>query len=108
MWLVRKFAENKKTLYFTAVESSSATNLLLFSREIYLLLCGSSMGFMIQNVLGEKSPLFGRRTSQIHVKEFDYLEASYFTPDYSPTEKASIYGMTGEVSVAADPIEGYV
>jgi len=34
---------------------------------LFLLLCGSQIGFMESEVLGYKSPLFGRRTAQIEL-----------------------------------------
>ncbi len=67
------------------------------SLNIMLVLCGSSITFMEENVLGEKSPLFGRRTGQMDLHPFDYLTSSYFTPDYSVEEKAMLYGITGGI-----------
>ena len=39
--------------------------------KLMIVLCGSSMSFMESQVLGEKSPLYGRRTGQIRVAPFD-------------------------------------
>ena len=44
--------------------------------QLYLVLSGSNVGFMESDVLGSKSPLYGRRTAQIHLLPFDYLDAS--------------------------------
>src|SRR5688572_18665207 len=44
------------------------------SGQVMLILCGSFVGFMEREVLGRKSPLFGRRTAQIHLQPFDYRE----------------------------------
>lgn len=66
--------------------------------QIYLILCGSSVSFMENEVLREKSPLFGRRTSQIRLGAFAYPEAAEFVPDYSEEEKAICYGVTGGVA----------
>ena len=38
--------------------------------NVVLLLCGSYLGFMEREVLGRASPLFGRRTAQIHLQPF--------------------------------------
>ena len=65
--------------------------------NIMLIICGSSITFMKENVLGEKSPLYGRRTGQIDLLPFDYLTSSLFVPDYTPEEKAIVYGITGGV-----------
>ena len=74
--------------------------------NIMLVLCGSSITFMEENVLGEKSPLYGRRTGQMDLHPFDYLTASEFVPDYSPEDKATVYGITGGIPkylAAVDP-----
>ena len=65
--------------------------------NVILLLCGSYMGFMEREVLGEKSPLFGRRTAQIHLKPFGYLEAAEFHPRWSPADRARAYFLVGGV-----------
>ena len=46
--------------------------------KLFLILCGSYMGFMEKEVLGVKSPLFGRRTGQLHMKPFDYQTSIRF------------------------------
>lgn len=66
--------------------------------NMYLILCGSSVSFMEDEVLSEKSPLFGRRTAQLQVTPFSYLEAAEFVPSYTPEEKALCYGITGGVA----------
>ena len=53
---------------------------------------------MEDKVLSEKSPLFGRRTIQIRLEPFDYLESSEFVPGYSNEDKAVCYGITGGVA----------
>lgn len=65
--------------------------------RLYLILCGSSLSFMKEQVLGEKSPLYGRRTAQIEVKPFDFFESALFFPGRDPVETAQIYGMVGGV-----------
>ena len=67
-------------------------------KNLYLILCGSSLSFMEDKVLSEKSPLFGRRDSQIHLKEFNYLEAAEFVPNYSYEDQAVCFGVTGGVA----------
>ena len=53
---------------------------------------------MEQKVLSEKSPLFGRRDSQIKLESFNYLDAAKFVPNYSNEDKAICYGITGGVA----------
>lgn len=66
--------------------------------QIFFIICGSSIRFMEERVLSQKSPLFGRRTCQIRLEPFNYLEAAEFTPSYSYEDKALVYGVTGGVA----------
>lgn len=76
-----------------------------------LILCGSYLGFMEREVLGEKSPLFGRRTGQIFLKPFSYREAAAFHPRWSLADKAKAYFLCGGIPLylryfsAADSIQ---
>ncbi|MCD8123929.1 MAG: ATP-binding protein [Lachnospiraceae bacterium] len=67
-------------------------------RNMMIILCGSALSFMESKVLSEKSPLFGRRDSQIKLEAFSYKEAALFVPDYSFEDKAICYGITGGVA----------
>ena len=68
------------------------------NKNLKIILCGSALSFMENKVLSEKSPLFGRRDSQIKLEAFDYLDAAKFVPDYSNEDKAICYGITGGVA----------
>lgn len=68
------------------------------NKNIFLILSGSSISFMEQEVLSSKSPIYGRRTMQIDLKPFNYLETALFVPDYSCEEKAICYGITGGIA----------
>lgn len=65
--------------------------------KLMLILCGSSMSFMENQVLGYKSPLYGRRTAQFKIQPFDYFEAKDYYHGFGPYELASVYGITGGV-----------
>ena len=67
-------------------------------KNLKIILCGSALSFMEKKVLSEKSPLFGRRDSQIRLEAFNYLDAAKFVPDYSCEDKAICYGITGGVA----------
>lgn len=67
-------------------------------KNLMIILCGSALSFMENKVLSEKSPLFGRRDSQIRLESFSYREAALFVPDYSMEDKAICYGITGGVA----------
>jgi AAA+ ATPase superfamily predicted ATPase len=159
--LISQFLQNKRSVFFTAIESDSRRNLDLFSRvmmkmrgirgdaaftgweqaldeaaalaakqlvlvideypylaqaersvssllqhycdtvfkntPIMIILCGSSMSFMENQVLGYQSPLYGRRTAQMKIEPFDYWDSAAFVPNYKLEEKALVYGITGGI-----------
>ncbi len=66
-------------------------------RNIFLILCGSSISFMLNDVMGYRSPLYGRSTGSMEVLPFDYLESAAFFPNYSEEEKMIAYGILGGV-----------
>jgi len=65
------------------------------STNIFLILCGSSMSFMENQVLGEKSPLFGRRTGQLKINPLDYYDAARFYPNATNEDKIKYYACVG-------------
>lgn len=65
--------------------------------KMFLILCGSSMSFMENQVLGYQSPLYGRRTAQFKIMPFDYRTSAEFVPGYTTEEKALVYGVTGGI-----------
>ena len=67
------------------------------SANVMLILCGSYVGFMEREVLGQKSPLFGRRNGQILLRPFDYHSAAEFHPNYSHVDCAKTYFLCGGV-----------
>lgn len=65
--------------------------------NLFLILCGSSMSFMENQVLGYKSPLYGRRTAQFKIKPFTFFETREMLDGFSSEEQAVLYGVTGGV-----------
>lgn len=65
--------------------------------KLFLILCGSSMSFMESQVLGQESPLYGRRTGQFKIEPLDYKETAVFHPNLSEEDNSLIYGITGGV-----------
>lgn len=63
--------------------------------KLFIVLCGSYMGFMEKEVLGSKSPIFGRRTGQLHMKPFDYKTSMRFIESFNDEEKINLYGAFG-------------
>jgi len=66
--------------------------------NIFIILCGSSMSFMEKQVMGHKSPLYGRRTGQIKTLPFDYETSKQFCKSMKEEEKAITYGVTGGIA----------
>ncbi len=65
--------------------------------RLFLILCGSSMSFMENQVLGYKSPLYGRRTAQFKIRPFTFFESRQMLAGFSGEEQAILYGATGGV-----------
>lgn len=66
--------------------------------NLHLILCGSSMSFMERQVLGSKSPLYGRITSQIRLKAFRFSETAQFLNEMTRDEQAILHTVTGGVA----------
>lgn len=65
--------------------------------NLFLILCGSSMSFMEKQVLGEKSPLYGRRTGQLKLLPLPYDEGIRFFPAWPKEEQLIGFGICGGV-----------
>lgn len=65
--------------------------------KMMLILCGSSVSMMERDVLGYGSPLYGRRTGQLEVYPFDYVNVRKFFPDLNEEEVIETYAVTGGV-----------
>ncbi len=65
------------------------------SSKLFLILCGSSMSYMEDNVLAYKAPLYGRRTAQLKIQPFDFFESCCYFENFSGEDKALAYGIVG-------------
>ena len=63
--------------------------------KLFLILCGSSMSYMEDQVLAYKAPLYGRRTAQFKVQPFEFREACKYFTQLSDEDKALAYGIVG-------------
>ena len=66
--------------------------------KLHLILCGSSMSFMEKQVLSAKSPLYGRRTSQIRLRPFTFFETKEMLEGMDKEDIAIIHSATGGVA----------
>jgi len=63
--------------------------------KLFIILCGSSMSFMEEQVLGYKSPLYGRRTAQFKILPFNFFESRKYFKNFTKIDMAIVYGMVG-------------
>lgn len=69
----------------------------LCKTKTLLILSGSLVGLMLEEVLGHGSPLYGRRTSQLKVEPFDFNEAREFLKGRSLEEQIKFYALLGGI-----------
>lgn len=62
--------------------------------NIMLILCGSSMSFMEHQVLGYKSPLYGRKTGQFKIRPFDIFTTKKMLSKVNNEDLLAYYGIT--------------
>ena len=72
-------------------------DLKFLKTNMMLILSGSSLSFMENQVLGYQSPLYGRRTGKIKLLPLGFQDARQFAPKLSKTEQAVMYGVTGAI-----------
>ena len=87
--------------YVARASKSLASTLQLFidkykdTSKLFLILCGSSMSYMEDNVLAYKAPLYGRRTAQLKIQPFEFWEVCRYFKHFSDEDKALAYGIIG-------------
>lgn len=69
----------------------------LKDRNIMLILCGSLIHMMTSQVLCYDSPLYGRRTAQMRIKQIPYRYYEEFMPKLTEEERLQRYAVTGGV-----------
>ncbi len=74
--------------------------------NVRIVLCGSNEGFMESEVLGRKSPLYGRRTMQLKVKPFDCFDAAKMLPGLSAQEHVTYYATFGGTPYYLTQVDG--
>ncbi len=105
---VFKLSENKRIVlcldeypYVARASRSLASTLQMLidkykdSSKLFLILCGSSMSYMEDEVLAYKSPLYGRRTAQMKIQPFSFEETCRCFKNFSDEDKALAYGIVG-------------
>lgn len=64
---------------------------------LFLILCGSSMSMMEHEVLGYKSPLYGRRTGSIRLRPLTFRECMPMLEGFSLEDRVRIFTMVGGI-----------
>ncbi|MBP3476588.1 MAG: ATP-binding protein [Lachnospiraceae bacterium] len=70
---------------------------ILKDRNVMVILCGSLISMMESQTLAYSSPLYGRRTGQIKLKQIAFRHYHEFFPDKSEKELIEYYAITGGV-----------
>ena len=70
---------------------------ILKDKSVMLILCGSLITMMKEQTLEYSSPLYGRRTAQIRLKQIPFSYYEKFFPNRSYKELVEMYAVTGGV-----------
>ena len=70
---------------------------ILKDKDVMVILCGSLISMMQSQTLAYGSPLYGRRTAQIRLKQIPFGYYHEFFPDKSRKELIEMYAVTGGV-----------
>lgn len=70
---------------------------ILKDKSVMVILCGSLISMMESQTLAYGSPLYGRRTAQIRLKQIPFAYYHEFFPDKSRRELIEMYAITGGV-----------
>jgi AAA+ ATPase superfamily predicted ATPase len=106
---LRYIAEKKRRFVLTIdefpylVESNPAISsifqkawdLSLKNSPIFLVLMGSSISMMERETLAYRAPLYGRRTGQLMVKPFRFIDFGEAFPNIAFEERLTIYSLVG-------------
>ncbi len=65
--------------------------------KLFLILCGSSISIMEHEVLGYKSPLYGRRTGSMKLLPLNVWDSMQFLRGFGKEDSMRIYGMVGGI-----------
>ena len=77
----------------------------LQNSRLFMVLCGSYMGFMEKEVLGAKSPIFGRRTGQLKLMPFTFQTSRRFLEGYNHEDQLKLYGAFGGTALYLSQIQ---
>ncbi len=70
---------------------------ILLERNVMVILCGSLISLMTEQTLSYSSPLYGRRTGQIKLKQIEFRYYNKFFTNVTDRELVQLYSITGGV-----------
>ena len=70
---------------------------ILKDKSVMVILCGSLISMMVSQTLAYSSPLYGRRTAQICLKQIPFLYYKDFFQNQSVKERIEMYAVSGGV-----------
>lgn len=70
---------------------------ILKNKSVMVILCGSLISMMESQTLSYNSPLYGRRTAQIRLKQIPFKYYEKFFPEKNKKELIEMYAVTGGV-----------
>lgn len=70
---------------------------ILKDKSVMVILCGSLISMMESQTLAYSSPLYGRRTAQIRLKQIPFRYYHEFFPDKNRRELIEMYAVTGGI-----------
>jgi len=68
---------------------------VLQNTQLMLVLNGSYFSVMDRDILGQRAPLYGRRTSQLFLKPLEIQDAAHFLPDIDAESFVDFYATIG-------------
>lgn len=74
-----------------------AWDTILHAKNIMLVLCGSSMSFIEDDLLAKKNPLYGRTTGIYKMLPMPYYDAVKFVPNFTDEEKLIACSILGGI-----------
>lgn len=86
-YLDKSFSSNFQRIWDLKLEKSN----------IHLIICGSVLSMMHSEVLDQTAPLYGRRTSNLHLHPLHFRYINDFLPDASKEDQMNIFSSFGTI-----------
>ena len=80
---------------------------ILKDANVMVILCGSLVSLMKSQTLDYSSPLYGRRTAQIKLKQIEYKHYNEFFENYEKEDLLPFYAVTGGVPKYIETFQKY-